>query len=532
MLAGLGTDAAYGQTSPLIIDQQRTDRAAPGTKPAAEAPVPQAGKVELAKKVTPFVLRAVQISGTSIPIESLTAAAQPFIGKEVGAAEIKAIEAAMSDAYAHSDIALYTIVVPDQDFANGALKIDVIEGYVENVDLEGDTSGDLGLIKAYAARLTAERPVSRATFQRYVSLIRDIAGLKADIQLYEGSARGAVRMAITLHQKILDLNLALNNGGSEVLGRTQFEADATAYGLLREGEQTVLTFAVPTTPARFQYVAFSDAEPIGDEGTMGRFSAGYLHTRPRFSSIDGHAEVAQILVSHPLIRSYDENLVLSGSLDGINSEDAVLGAVLSNEQVRTLRGAAAYSHTYTTDSFVVSATLSQGLDILDARVSSPLLASLDFTKLTAQGAFTQVLWKDWVVRLRATAQYGFDRLPSSEFFTLGGPDFGRAFAAATLTGDQAVAGSFEFAWHPEKFPISAINGSEVYAFVDAGETWLLKRGALVQPGLDLVSAGGGVRIPFGENSDVQLEVARQVDAPAAVVPHPGWTFNFALRQRI
>jgi hypothetical protein len=113
-------------------------------------------------------------------------------------------------------------------------------------------------------------------------------------------------------------------------------------------------------------------------------SAGYLDTRPRKSSIHGTAEVASITLVDPVLRSYTRNLVLSASIDGINSDNAVLGSLLSSERSRTVRLAAAYSDAKPKRVLLAGITI-RGLDILGAKVERPM-AVTDFNKVNARAS--------------------------------------------------------------------------------------------------------------------------------------------------
>ena len=249
-----------------------------------------------------------RVSGASVPADLITSATKPFIGQTMDADGIQKIAAALSDTYAKSNIALYTIVVPGQDFAGGALNVRIVEGYIEHVDIQGQ--GDVDLVKAYAEKLTGEHPLSRATLQRYVSLIRDIPGLKADIQLLAGSAAGATRMVIKLDQRDFKIGLSLNNNGNPLLGRTQPQVDLVGYGLLREGEQTTLSLSTATDTAASSFCPWRTPSrwQRRNHGATDRCS---LHTKTKGSA---SAEMRRrCSFCHPsLIRSYDENLYVSG----------------------------------------------------------------------------------------------------------------------------------------------------------------------------------------------------------------------------
>lgn len=507
------------------LDQNRADRAPPSAAPSA--PVAKPAQTA-APTITPFVLKQVQVSGASLDPAAVAAATRPFIGQTIDTAALNRITTALSNAYDKSDIALYSIIAPNQDFAGGTLKLTVVEGYIEHVDLQGERAGemDLGLISAYAAKLTAEKPLRKATLQRYISLIRDIAGLKADVQLVGGSAPGATRMIVKIDQKTWRWGVGLLNNGNPLVGRTQLQLDLIAYGLLREGEQTNLTYSTATDTRRLQFVSLADAEPIGDEGTMAKLTGGWLHTETP-NGLSGEAQTVQLLVSHPLIRSYDENLYLSGSFDGLNSSNAVLGSTPANERVRALRGSAAYTLSSPKDLLSLSATLSTGIDGLGARVINPLISDSGFQKVNLGFGYNRLLDEEWAARFKLTAQIAGQRLPISELYSLGGPDYGRGFAVSTALGDTATVGSLELAWHPPQFPISWLNGSEIYGFADRGETWFLSRGALPGGTVTLASTGLGVRLAVFTDASLQLEGARQLDVPPGF--NHDWVFNVAVR---
>src|SRR3546814_13175344 len=75
-----------------------------------------------------------------------------------------------------------------------------------------------------------------------------------------------------------------------------------------------------------------------------------------------------------------------------------------------------------------------------------------------------MLGRRFVGRLRMTGQYSADRLSGNERLAVGGPDYGRAFDTALLSGDRGLAGSFELAFRPELTP--RLKGTEIYGFID------------------------------------------------------------------
>src|SRR3546814_2165547 len=224
----------------LTIDQNRVDRQAPAQPGILPPPAARSDGRAVPDSVEAGAkLARVRVEGSNAPMAVLQAAFAPFIGRTLDKATIGEIASALSDTYGKGDVALYTIVVPQQNLSDGVLTLRVVEGYIDDVVITGDVKGrGLDLVRRYAARLAAEKPLRRPTLERYLSLIRDIPGLETEVQLLNLQTAGAVRLVLTLKHDDLDFGLVVNNRGIANLGRTQVQANATANSLFRQGDQT------------------------------------------------------------------------------------------------------------------------------------------------------------------------------------------------------------------------------------------------------------------------------------------------------
>lgn len=519
---------AEAQTnSPFIIDRSRLDRTEAPPK-LEQAPVAQPQPENQVAQIAPFILKGVQIQGTSVDRKILSDAVAPYVGRMTDAKAIGEIAQRISDAYANSgDIALYTVTVPNQDFGGGILHLIITEGFIAHIDVHGDTAGDTSLIVAMAQKLTAEHPLRRSTLERYLSLIRDLPGLTVDVQLLRGDAPGAVQLSLGLKQKRYNVALSLNDSGNALLGQWQAQADVSFYNILREGEQTTASFGTSTLFTRYQYYALSHSEALNDDGLRASVAYGYLRTRIPGPSLTGDAQTLQIQAFYPLIRGYTENLSLTGSIDGIDSSNALLGLVVASENIRAARLSASYSLTDPRWALGLNGSLNFGLDMLGARVTNPAAETPDFRKLVVQGSYNHLIGDDWVVRLRAGSQLAFDKLPVSELYALGGPDFGRAFLQAAALGDSALAESVEIGFDPKDMP-GWLAGMEVFGFADNGDTWYRARAPAPSVHETLASAGAGVRFPIGTKTRLELQAANALNADGPGFESGGWRFLFAI----
>lgn len=517
------------QTGSSVIVNQAPKPAKPSPAPAGKTK-PEAASEPAAPQIPPFVLRQVQVEGSSVSPALLTAAWRPFVGRTMDGKALTQLVDAVGEAENKGGIALYNVLAPDQDFADGVVRLQAVEGHISEVRISGgESSKGAQLVREYAARLTAERPLRRATLQRYISLIRDIPGLNADLDLKPGADTGSEVLVATLKPKTVQFGLAVNNRGAALLGRTQAEGDLFLNSLLRPGDQTRLAVAVPTDIERFQYYAVTHATPLGADGTVLQLGASYLRTRPKGTDLEGDAEALNLQLTHPLIRSYVDNLYLTGSLDGLNSNNALLGQTISSDRTRALRLGLAYSRETDKTAVVGGAIVSQGLGALGARTLDPVSSKLDFRKLNLKLAFNLQLVPQLVLRLNGAAQLTGDRLPAAEQFALGGEEFGRAYEAAAIVGDEGQAGSVELAWRPTRLP-TLLEGSEAYAFADAGQVSFKSRFGLAQQTQGLASAGGGVRLSLGGHTLLGLEAAKALRDIDPLTPGGhGWRGVFTVK---
>ena len=492
--------------TPLILDQNRADRAPVPASAAPRAPKTEGGSVAVGAGDASIAIHHIAFQGTKVPAR-VAAAAEHFLGQPASKEVLAKLAGAMADAYTRSDVALYTIAVPEQTFAGGNVRIVALEGYIESVRFTG---GETRLLTAYAAALAAEKPLTRRTLQRYLSLMRDVPGSTIDVQLLRGSKPGAVILQIGAKRKGHEFALGFDNQGNGQLGQSQLRAESHGYSLLRDGDRTDLTGLASPDFHKLLYVAASHTTPIGSDGITLSGSLGALKTRPRGASVDGDARTFGLSAAYPLIRGYTRNLTLSLGLDGIDSDAALFGTTLSSDHTRTARLAAGFSQSGVRSAFSAGVTLSRGLDILAAH-GTPGFTDTLFTKLNGRVTYDRQLAKQVFVHLRAAGQESRDKLAPAERFAVGGPDFGRAFDQALLTGDRGIAGSAELALRP-KLP-AKVQGSELYAFVDDAKVGIVARYPYLAGNFTLASAGGGVRLVFSQRGSITVEGARNIDNP-------------------
>ncbi len=524
--------ALAAQAPSILVPSARADQqpVSPSYRRPVLEPKLQAGVAT--PSTAPFLLRGVQVTGSSLAPAVLQRAYAPSLGRTVDEAGLKAVADAVAAAYAaHSDIALYGVSIPRQSFQGGVARLEVTEGFIQGarVSAPAGSRRSNALLKRYLDRLLAEHPLKRSTLERYSALIRDIAGLNPTLEFAAGTRPGALVLVVSTQPHTAEVSFGVNNRGTAFLGRTQVDVDLALHSLLSQGDDTHLTVAFPTDLDRFRYYGLSHVQPLGASGASVLASAGYLQTRPSFADLHGHALTLGLSATAPVVRRNASSLFLTAGLDSVDSDNALLGEEISNDRVRTLRFGASYVRQSAKLFLLLNGSGSFGLNALGAHVLSPQISDLDFSKYTLKVNANIAVLDDVVLRLDGAGQYTADRLPGSEQFAVGGDEFGRAYEAAIAAGDQGVAGSAELAWKLARIAPASLRASEVYAFTDGGETRRLDRPASPAALQQLASIGGGARVAVTGRAVVQLEADRGLLNPVATENHESWRAVFSIR---
>jgi hemolysin activation/secretion protein len=488
---------------PLAPDRSRDPLPDPETKPLS------LGKVELGARPD-VTIREIRFIGAGVPA-NVGRAAQRFVGRPASADNLAKLAAAMTRAYNRSSVALFTLVIPEQDLSGGVVTVASAEGYVGSVALSGEReSGPAPLVAKMAASLTGQRPLPRARFERALGNIADIPGVTVTPSLALGTEQGAVALDLAVDAKKPTLGLGFTTRTSQFVNDGIVEANARGTSLLRSGDETRLSGAAALNFKSLLYIAASHSTPLGAGGTRAEISGAALRTRPKGLAIDGEAWSAGIGVTHPLIRASRRNLVAAARLDYLDSKNALFGSTIAAEKTWTASGSLAFR--LSEDRTVVGARLggAKGLDFAGARVD-PGVGEVGFLYADASVEANQAIGKVAVVRAAATGRWTRDRLPAAQRFSVGGATFGRAFADGLVNGDRGFASFGELAWRPLRS--GKLSKSEIYSFVDYADVTLLARPAIPRTDFRLGSWGGGVRLSYAENATIGLELADAWNQP-------------------
>lgn len=516
--------AVLAQSAPRIIVPDASKVLAPPSAPANVSPQPTGTQtIELpdaAPDAPHLRFTAVRVAGaTVVDAGEIAALFDSLRGRDVTAADLKAALDQANALYLKHGYPLGRAYVPAQVIQDGTLIVRVVEGYVGNYIVQADDDATRTLVEGYAARLTAEKPLTARTLQRYMLLIQDIPGITVGSRFEAMDPQtGATTIRISASIKALTANFYLDNR-ARIAG-----LPVTPYligqfnNVLGVGDQTTAMALLSPDQDRYAFYSLAFARPVGTDGLNMGLSASWaqaLDTRSLYPfAVRSQTSQAAYTARYPVLRGTDETLNADTrlyyshaaySLSGIAvARDNYLAAQLGGDYVR------AFSPTL---GLGANLHLTQGLTGFGAPPHTRANITDDFTKLQGEARLVYQPLDHLSLIVKASGQYAATPLYAAEQISFGGLQYGRGFDSAEISGDSGIGFSFQ----PEyTIPFDLGDGGLAagwsitpYLFTDYSKTYNRRAGGL--PDAEQVSAGGGFRLAVSNLMTLTLEADKPLN---------------------
>ncbi len=519
-------DVAQAQLPPAASAQPgiSPDRVPPLRPPVPDAEVTEPSRIDpdlpAGAEAARFFLAGIVVEGATVYSEAdLQPIYAEFLQSEISLATLYGIASSIETLYRDDGYILSRAIVPAQSVSDGVYRIQVIEGYVTNIVLEGEVGNSRGLIERYLSNIPETRPVNIADIERYLLLLNDLPGITGTGVLRpSGSDVGAAELVVNAQRKRFDGFALVDNRGSEFTGEEGAALGLSANSFTPFGEQTelVLFSALDDKEQRVGQITYE--QQIGDDGFRIRGLASYGESEPggTLDPLEVEQDTTYLSLSgeYPVIRSRRFNFNVTGGFDYVDQKSEILSGAttISDDKLRVLFVTANFDYrdSYNGANFA-EIGIRQGLPILDASDSgdsnlSRIEGDGTFTTLNAEVARLQRITSNFNIFGRVGGQYGFDdELLSTEEYEIGGLTFGRGYDPAEITGDSGFGGSAELQFNQAP-GLSFLQSYQLYAFYDIGVVWNYDTGA--ESSESLASAGIGVRTNVTEWLAADFEVAK------------------------
>ena len=529
--AGLSLSAQVVPTlDPARIDQNLKPAPQPKSVPRKELSL---NNQQLAPKdaaALAFTFKELNFEGNAaLTSEQLSTLWAHKAGDTVTIEEVFALANAITKLYADAGYALCFGVVPEQDIKDGKVKVVVVEGFVSDhsFGVAQPRGRALDAVGAQLRRIKLSLPLRADVLERNILLMDDLPGWDVGSVLSASkTVVGGSNLSLEFSRVADTFDVSWNNFLPSALDRQVVGASWSGYGHLDGADELSLGYFHSPNGNAYQSYNAAASTLVGVDGERLGVTFSQSDSRPTDPLLvpleyKGRSRNTRLTFSKPLIRSRSSTLLAEAYLGAQDSQSSMTTGTATRDAIRTVGASLTYDFARPDQSSnLVRLNLEQGLDWLGAQGNSRAngsttftVASLDFTRTAplaslGSGALSY--------SFAAQGQYSLgDPLLSAVESSFGGRQFGRFFDSGSMSGEQALFGSFELRYAlPLSLGFVEHVRTQFYVFTDAG---LTRQQGVLQPQeareRHAASAGVGVRLGLPHGMNALVEVARPVSLP-------------------
>jgi hemolysin activation/secretion protein len=478
------------------------------TEPILPTPEPSEPAVE--QTDASVLVKKIEVVGSTIfNAQEINSVVQPYEGKSLTLEELRGVADAITQLYLNRGYITSRAILVNQTITNGLVQIRVVEGRLEQINVEGNKRVKTTYIRK-RIRLGTGQPLKQNALEDQLRLLKADPLLKnVEASLRAGDQLGESTLAVRVTEaNPFDIYLSADNYSPPSVGSERIGISAVHRNLAGIGDQLGASYYVSTTGGAEQY-DFSYRVPINAmNGTIQLRAApnNYKITDPEFSKlgIRGSSELYEISYRQPLVRSPREELALSLGFtfqDGqtflfndIPTPFAIGTELDGTSHTRVLKLGQDYVKRDTQGAWALRSQFNLGFDVFNATVNPSPIPDGRFFSWLGQAQRVQRLGSNQLLIAQLDLQLTPDSLLPSQQFVVGGGQSVRGFRQNVRSGDNGVRFSLEdrialqrneagiptlqlapFAdvgavWNVNDNP-NKINGSQFLAGVGAGLLW-------------------------------------------------------------
>ena len=438
-----------------------------------------------------------------------------YVGRELGLSDLEALRDELTYAYVGRGYVTSGAVIPSQSVAGGVLVVDVVEGVLQDIEVETDGHLRPGYVRARLER-SAGPPVNVKELEEALQVLQQDDRIRSvQAALVPGERRGESILRVRVEEREpWTVTLAGDDYASPAIGEWRGTAEGTYANLIGVGDVLSAEYQGST--------GLNDVRAAFETPFTPWDTRVELHMRRTWSEvvenpfqdldIKDETETYGLTLTQPAWHSRNLLAELFATAEWRRSESYLQGDSFSFvpgphdgvAKIAVLRFGMDALYRSSLEVLSLRSMLSVGIDALDSTINSGDIPDSRFVSwlLQLQGA-RRLPWYDTQIVGALSLQLSDRPLLGLEQFEIGGRYTVRGYRESQLVRDQGVAGSVEFRI-PVPLPSSERWRPElaIAPFFDAGRSWNANRSTSGDQNL----ASVGIGLLLGLNEQAHFEI--------------------------
>jgi len=451
---------APGAVEQTIPKPSESPRPLPSETPSPP-PLPQlqTPPTQESPQVTPsgerFFIKKIEVQGNTVLQSEIAKLTQPYENRSVTFDDLLDLRSAIIQLYNKNGYITSGAFLPtNQDLSSGIVKIQVVEGELEQIEIGGLRRLREGYVRSRIIRATST-PLNQKRLEEALQLLQlDPLIERVNAELTAGSTPGRNILRVNLKEApAFHTEFGVENNQSPSVGSIQGNVSVSHDNLLGFGDRLAAQYG--RTEGLDLYDINYTIPVNARNGTLSfrhnNDDSRIIQQEFRDVGIRSGTQTYSLGFRQPITRTPTSEFAYSLSLDLRRSQTYILnnipfsftqGPEKGKSQVTVIRFSQDWVNRGTRRVLAARSQFSLGIDALDATINNTGTDGRFFSWL-GQFQWVQQLSSRNLLVARIDAQLTPDSLLSLERFSIGGVDTVRGYRQNQLVADNGILGSVE-----------------------------------------------------------------------------------------
>lgn len=473
-----------------------------------------------------IIVKQFEVLGSSIfNNQELQEITQPYLHRPISIIDLLQIRTQITQLYIDQGYITSGAYLPEQDLQTGIVRIQIIEGGIDEIKVTGLTRLQEGYIQSRIA-IATEKPLNRNRLLTALQLLQInplIESISANLS--PSLQAGLNNLEIKIKEaKTFSSQVSFDNSRTPSVGSERRQVQLTEANLTGLGDRLSLSYSNTNGS---NAIDASYTVPFNPHnGTIsfnfGTSASNVIESPFNILDIASNSRNYELTVRQPIFQNIAQDLALGLTLSHRQSSASLLGGSIpfpsigsdpnGQTRVTALRFFQEYVQRSAEAVFALRSQFSLGINAFGATINSNAPDG-QFLTWRGQTQYVKLLAPETLLFLRADLQLSDRPLLSQEQISIGGQDNLRGYRQDALLSDNGLLLAAEVRIPILRIP--EISGLlQVVPFLDFGTVWNYRANTNPDPS-SLASLGIGLRLQISDRLTMRLDVGIPLSRVAA-----------------
>ena len=483
-----------------------------------------------------IAVQVIEVLGSTVfEAETLQEAVAPFENRPLTLEQLQAAADAVTQLYLNSGYITSRAILADQIITDGAVQIQILEGGLEQIQVEG-TKRLQSYVRSRLA-LGGTRPLNQASLENQLRLLRtDPLFENVEASLRAGEAIGQSILIVRVQEaNPIDFRIVGDNYSPRSVGNERGGVKLSYRNLAGLGDE-IFASAYDSNGSGSQIYELGYRVPLNPLNGVLQLRAAYNafeiidSSNPAFAlDVEGNTEIYEASFRQPLVRSPREEFALSLGFRFRDGETLISDVITTPSRTSVIQFGQDYVRRDLLGAWALRSQFSLGTGLFNATNFSDSSVDGQFFSWLGQVQRVQVLGADNLLIMQGDLQLSGDSLLGSEQFVVGGGQSVRGYDQNIRSGDNGFRFSVE-----DRIALQRDEGGnpifQIAPFLDLGVVW--NQDADTQTTDDNFLLGTGLGILFNPFSPLNVRLDFAVPLEIVSGSPDGLNVYFSINYRL